>query len=1319
MMPAVSPQLDPKRLFGRLAWLRFRLRMNAAVQGIAAVAAILLGGIAVAGLLDWRFQLPPLVRALILVSQLAAAGWAFIRWLLLPLLTPADNLHLALRLENQNPQLNDILASAVSFLQDPSDQEEVSSPLLRKVTVRRAMRMADECDYGTLLNRRGVFYSLLGLAAALAVALPPVLKAPHAIPTALRRLTMPFGSSMWPAQTKLRIVSPDRFPYRLALGEAFEVHGELSGYVPERATFTVWFEGMPPSDSIWVVGARDSGDRGTVVARVEASRISRNFHFRLKANDADTGWLEVQVLPPPELVPLDGRPSPQIRLEYPRYTDLAPRQMPDGGSSFEAVAGTSAHLRAATNRPIALSYLVYRPEIPSLSIAAALAPLPSVHALEATSAAAGGQSVWAAVPVRLGREGRLLDVTFTPRVSGVYELRFEDETGFGSSRLIDIRVLPDPAPTVTLDRPSASHDSLTVTPNASLPLKSAIADAMFAVRSAWLEYRTNKSEMGRRFYFDHQQYGQLLPRMFSTAVPPLRLRWQNLLIDNRLEVASFRHADQSPLREGDLLVIQMAADDFDDVTFDKAPGRSHEVELRIVSPAALDAMLNKDQAALRQSLLQLQKWQKEAREKVQQAAEKLTPEGKIRPESLEQLLQAEQQQQQIRSKVGDEKEGLRAEANRIRQAQRDNRLPPSASRDRAETVAGELDRLGREELEPIEPLLNSARESAGSEPNKPAEPQKTNPLAEALKHQREAEKTIDSLLQRLEPWSGANELRGETRALLTEQEKVNDQTGKLEQEIASGQSRPTLSQEQQEQLDRAGARQEALAGQAKDLLDKVGRVTKEKQEQEQARLAEAKQLDATAAERERLAEQEENEQRKGVLQREAQQMRTAAQEKRETAADLHKEAHALKEAEKAAAESKQQDDPSAAPEKMDANAKQAAQNIRDNKLGEARKRQEQTAKTMSKMLDALEERRRDDLDRLAKKMRDAEQKLDALMDKQERLQKKVREAQQIADPVQRDQELERLAREQEKLRDEAKDLAQELSRLKAGSASQTLSRAGQEMANANERLQRGEKADDVQEDALEKLDRAQDELEKAREQVEEELMREKIAKVADLVKGIRDRQEAAVRETKRIHDAARRAKEWRRELQASIGGLRETEEGLARELDSLSEKHFRLMKIIAKMMEQASAAMRQASARLDAELDDQKDRPEFDAAADDKFKAEVLKWQEMALRRLDQFLDAIKEDKKNQAQGDSPSAEGKQPQGGRDDVPPLAQLKALRALQAEINQQTERFAQDHADPAKLTGADKAELELLRKMQRDIADLIQEFSPADAGSEEKP
>ena len=70
------------------------------------------------------------------------------------------------------------------------------------------------------------------------------------------------------------------------------------------------------------------------------------------------------------------------------------------------------------------------------------------------------------------------------------------------------------------------------------------------------------------------------------------------------------------VNEGDTLTIQACADDFDDVAVNKEPGRSHEIELRVVSPTALDLALNEAQGRIQQELLRLQKQQQEALAKV-------------------------------------------------------------------------------------------------------------------------------------------------------------------------------------------------------------------------------------------------------------------------------------------------------------------------------------------------------------------------------------------------------------------------------------------------------------------------------------------------------------------------------------------------------------------------------------------------------------------------------------------------------------------------------------------------------------------------------
>ena len=72
----------------------------------------------------------------------------------------------------------------------------------------------------------------------------------------------------------------------------------------------------------------------------------------MQANDAETSWKSVRVLTPPQMASLDGRPSPQVHLDFPRYTDLPARDLPDGGGSIDCIAGTIVRLRAATDRPV-------------------------------------------------------------------------------------------------------------------------------------------------------------------------------------------------------------------------------------------------------------------------------------------------------------------------------------------------------------------------------------------------------------------------------------------------------------------------------------------------------------------------------------------------------------------------------------------------------------------------------------------------------------------------------------------------------------------------------------------------------------------------------------------------------------------------------------------------------------------------------------------------------------------------------------------------------------------------------------------------------
>ena len=445
-------------------------------------------------------------------------------------------------------------------------------------------------------------------------------------------------------------------------------------------------------------------------------------------------------------------------------------------------------------------------------------------------------------------------------------------------------------------------------------------------------------------------------------MPSLHLRPPRLEIDRRWSLRGLK------LNAGDTLVLQACADDFDDVTVGKKPGCSQEVELHIVGRTGLDLILNDAQARVQQELVRLHKQQQEALSKVIPAETHWrNQQGPLLPKHLDELLQAEQLQQQIQARVGNKEEGLRAEVDRILQTLQDNHLPRTGAQDRMNTVAAELDRLAREELGPIESQLTEARKQSETQTGqRSAADTEKRPLSEARQHQEEVQKTLSELLKLLEPWSSTREVKGDAKSILQEQRKLAEQTAGLAQQIPLSAERAQLKPTQAAELERTEESQRDLAERAEQLLQKLKRLATDRASQDPEM---AKQL-AEAATR-----GEEN----GVIGK----MQTAKQ------------------------------------------------SVRNMQLAKAGTEQRDSAKAMEEVVKALEDRREEDLDRLIKKMKEAEQKLADLAEQQDKLREKVKKAGKIADAGQREETLKRLAREQESLQRMAQEMVRELSRLRA------------------------------------------------------------------------------------------------------------------------------------------------------------------------------------------------------------------------------------------------------------------------------------------------
>jgi hypothetical protein len=165
------------------------------------------------------------------------------------------------------------------------------------------------------------------------------------------------------------------------------------------------------------------------------------------------------------------------------------------------------------------------------------------------------------------------------------------------------------------------------------------------------------------------------------------------------------------------------------------------------------------------------------------------------------------------------------------------------------------------------------------------------------------------------------------------------------------------------------------------------------------------------------------------------------------------------------------------------------------------------------------------------------------------------------------------------------------------------------------------------------------------------------------------------------------------------------------------------------LLRKSAAAMEQAAERLRQRAEDALTRtpsasdtePTLALPAEQAADAAVRRLQLEAIRQFDHLLEALKPDPRQPAGSTGSGSSGGggeqrgEPQGGAgrrapgEGVPPVAELKALKALQAELNEYTRAFAQKHPDPRKCTDQEKAELATLHTEQQKIAELFHKIT----------
>jgi len=1012
--------------------------------------------------------------------------------------------------------------------------------------------------------------------------------------------------------------------------------------------------------------------------RERVTRVARGGPFAVEVFDAEGARL-----------PADLRID--YRLETPdgRVTEESQR--------LTAAAGAAAARRENVQRPFSYRVeggddrsmpwiavdVVDPPEIDTLSIR--LTPPPytgwpahaaekHVRALVGTAVAMQGKTTKALrsaalcleggrrVPVQLSADG----FRFTVPPEGAEPLRI-DRTGSYWFELVDregianvqpsrweILAVTDAPPSVEIKEPD---ETLFVTARAEVLLTVAVRDDL-AVRRTDLVVRP--AEVAEE---DAAAETLTLPLWVGPAEAPAAseaaLGSAELSGDRRVLERRWPLAELG-LTPGDQLVFHATASDYLPQTGESQPRR-----LVIITPEELQERIAARQARIMTELARVLDMQRESRAQTaaleirleemrkQRADPEIPPDEILRLEQtdVDRLQAAELGQRRASRALADPDEGVPKQVRALLADLESNRVDSPDVRRRMEGLLEEIDRLAAERLTPIGRELTAAVKAArlavdeGAAPTPPG----SKPLEPVTTPLSEAGKHQDAVIAALERLLGDLGQWDNYRRFHRELSQLLRRQEELLEDTAEL-GRRTLSKELRDLQPQERADLKVLARRQLELGRQFDRIQEE-------------------------------------MGRAAEQLASTQPLAAEIVADALAEARRLG---------------------LSAEMRSAGGEVAENRIGGAAATQKQIVDDLKSVLDVLANRREHELDRLVKKLLEAEGDLGGLHRRQSAVRAGMGRAAARPDDAERRETLKRLARQQQQLRDETERMTRRLQRLMARRAAETCEQAAGQMGTAGDCAGGGRAAEAAEAAARaeKSLEDAQDELARRRFQAQAELALEQLARLQDALEHLRRQQDGALTDTQRYAALAAGGPLTPGQL-AGLRDLARLQRSLQLDTERLGEE-IRGAGAFQLALGRAARSMGRAAGLLERR---QTDAPTTEA-------------QEQALSRLDMVLEALEPDPPDEGDGGPSGGVGAGAGGPQGGVPAgvqhVAELKLLKLLQQDLNLRTRELDRAVQAAGALTPEQQLEFDQLRDDQRRLFEQVLKLLPIErAGPEDDP
>ena len=486
------------------------------LRGAAALLAVIAGAVLIDLLADWTLNLPGWLRVVLLLANVLAIGWAGWVWLR-PCLRRFVAVHMALRVERANPQLESVLVSAVQF-HDAQAAPGASDQLMRAVE-RIAENKTRSVNFRDVT--RVEHLAVLLIAAVLTVGGVGAVgfAAPGFLPTLMTRMFDPGSKAMYPTRTQIEVVSGNP---TVLQGAPVELAAITSGENPQGGTVLVNVGGAG-WEELEVAG--DEQNRFSY--RVEQVVNDTEYYFQL--GDARSHVHKVTVARPPRII------EAKIRREFPAYTvedGLGEPTDEVRAMNLKVPQGTKITWQLRTDRQVAGARLVFEEGEP--------------------------------VKVDLGQDGKALTVTAEADASLSYRFAMDwtlgDKTHTQESTKHFVTIVPDMAPRVAMTYPLGDQQAT---------LKKLLNVTFFAaddygLDKAWIVYQVNDGPEQRRKVADFEAVDQVEKSVEWRGVETLKELREGDLVTYRIEVADARPGggDQSRQRSSSRQIQFVSSEEY-------------------------------------------------------------------------------------------------------------------------------------------------------------------------------------------------------------------------------------------------------------------------------------------------------------------------------------------------------------------------------------------------------------------------------------------------------------------------------------------------------------------------------------------------------------------------------------------------------------------------------------------------------------------------------------------------------------------------------------------------------------------------------------